>query len=198
MPRLEYRQVIKDMKSCRKLSDLHVAFSVWKYWSIIPIHITTTFIFPPINHISPYVFPPIIHTPTYFHLSSISIFFIYTIWALYGNLWATGHHLMETSYLKANPLGDRYLEWTPNLHSDRSQDSNLCARVSQGPQSASVSTLPTYFHYHPYLYVYLRISTCISFLPYTDLFLPIIPIHVPTYFPPITFILFAFLKYSAM
>ena len=40
---------------------------------------------------------------------------------------------METFYLKAHPLGDRYPEWTPNLHSDRSQDSNPCARGSQGP-----------------------------------------------------------------
>ena len=30
---------------------------------------------------------------------------------------------METSYLKAHPLGNRYPEWMPNLHSHHSQDS---------------------------------------------------------------------------
>ena len=47
---------------------------------------------------------------------------------------------METSYLKDYPLGNHYPEWTPNLHADHSQDSNPCARGSQGPQSASRST----------------------------------------------------------
>ena len=47
--------------------------------------------------------------------------------------------LKETSYMKAHPLEDRYPEWTPNLHSDRSQDSNPCARGSQGLQSADGS-----------------------------------------------------------
>ena len=51
---------------------------------------------------------------------------------------------MEASYLKAHPLWDRYPEWTPNLHSDRSQYSNLCARGSQGPQRASGSTVPPF------------------------------------------------------
>ena len=39
---------------------------------------------------------------------------------------------METSYLKAHSLWDRYPEWTPNLYSDRSQDSNPCASGYQG------------------------------------------------------------------
>ena len=49
---------------------------------------------------------------------------------------------MEAYYLKTHPLWDRYPEWTPNFHSDRSQYSNLCARGCQGPQSASGSTVP--------------------------------------------------------
>ena len=60
----------------------------------------------------------------------------------HGNLWAKGDHLMEVSYLTAHPLEGRYPEWTPNFHSDRSQYSNLCSRGSQGPQSASGSTVP--------------------------------------------------------
>ena len=55
-----------------------------------------------------------------------SYLLIQTIWAFYGNLWAKGDHLMETSYLKAHPFGNRYLEWKPNLSSDRGQDSNPC------------------------------------------------------------------------
>ena len=71
------------------------------------------------------------------------IFFTYTIKAFHGNLWAKGDHLMEeTSYLKTHPLRNRYPEWTPNLHPDRSQDSNPCARGSQGTQSANGSTVP--------------------------------------------------------
>ena len=48
--------------------------------------------------------------------STIAVFiyfillFFYTICAFYGKLWAKGDHLMETSYLKAHPLGDRYPE----------------------------------------------------------------------------------------
>ena len=49
---------------------------------------------------------------------------------------------MET-YLKAHPFEDRYPEWTPNLHSDRSQDSNPCVRGSQGPQNARGFTVPS-------------------------------------------------------
>ena len=49
------------------------------------------------------------------------------MWAFYGNLWGKGDHLMETSYLKAHPFENRYPEWMPNLHSNRSQDSNQCA-----------------------------------------------------------------------
>ena len=48
---------------------------------------------------------------------------------------------METSYLKAHPLRNRYPEWTPNHHSDRSQDSNPCALGSQGLRRASGSSL---------------------------------------------------------
>ena len=81
-------------------------------------------------------------------------FVIYKIWAFYGNLWAQGDHLMETSYLKAHPLGDRYPEWTPKLPSDRNQDSNPCARRSQGPQSARTHT---HTHTHTHLYnVFLK------------------------------------------
>ena len=40
------------------------------------------------------------------------------MWALYGNFWAKRDHQMETSYLKAHQLGNRYPEWMPNLHSD--------------------------------------------------------------------------------
>ena len=39
---------------------------------------------------------------------------------------------MKTSYLKAHPLWNRYPEWTPNFHSDRSRYSNPCAGGSQG------------------------------------------------------------------
>ena len=49
---------------------------------------------------------------------------------------------MEASYLKAHPLEGPYPEWTPNFHSDRSQYSNLCARESQGTQSAGGSIVP--------------------------------------------------------
>ena len=55
---------------------------------------------------------------------------------------------METSYLKAHPLGNRYPEWTPNLRSDRSQDSNPCARGFQGLQSTSGSTVPLRLSHH--------------------------------------------------
>ena len=54
-----------------------------------------------------------------------------------------GIYELKETYLEAHPLVDRYPEWTPNLHSDRSQHSNhLCARGLQGPQSASGSTIP--------------------------------------------------------
>ena len=43
---------------------------------------------------------------------------------------------METSYLKA------HREWMLYLHLDRGQDSNSCTQGSQGPQSASSSTVP--------------------------------------------------------
>ena len=64
------------------------------------------------------------------------------IWAFYGNLWTKGNHLMETSYLKAHAFWSRYPVWTSNFHSDRSQDSNPCARGSQGLKSESGSTVP--------------------------------------------------------
>ena len=48
---------------------------------------------------------------------------------------------METSYLKVRLLGNRYSEWTPNLHSDRSPYWNLYARGSQGPQNVGGSTV---------------------------------------------------------
>ena len=51
-----------------------------------------------------------------------SSLYIQTKWAFYVNLWAKGDHLMEISYLKAHPFGNRYPEWMPNLHSDRGQD----------------------------------------------------------------------------
>ena len=47
---------------------------------------------------------------------------------------------MGTSYLRAHPFGNRYPEWMSNLHSDRGQDSNQCARGSQG--------LPTHNRFH--------------------------------------------------
>ena len=71
-------------------------------------------------------------------------FFTYTKCAFYGNLWAKGDHVMETSYLKAHRFGNRYPEWTPNLYSDRGQDLNPCARGSQGLQSTSGSTVPRF------------------------------------------------------
>ena len=54
----------------------------------------------------------------------IPIFFIQTIWAFYGNVWAKGDNLMETFYLKAHPFENRHPEWMPILHSNRGQDSN--------------------------------------------------------------------------
>ena len=48
---------------------------------------------------------------------------------------------MDTSNLKANPFADHNPEWMPNLHSDHGQDSNQCARGSQGPQSPRIYSL---------------------------------------------------------
>ena len=77
-----------------------------------------------------------------FFIFYLFIFLIQSEFFFNVNLWAKEDHLLET-YLKAHSLVDRYPEWTPNLHSDRSQHSNhLCARGLQGPQSASGSTIP--------------------------------------------------------
>ena len=49
---------------------------------------------------------------------------------------------METSYLKAHPLEDRYPEWTPNLHSDRSlQDWNQCAEKGHDVDGDCLSSI---------------------------------------------------------
>ena len=70
------------------------------------------------------------------------LLFFFTMWVIRWNLWSKGDHLMETSYLKAHPFGNRYPEWMPNLPSDRGQDSNPCAWGTLGPHSAHGSTVP--------------------------------------------------------
>ena len=82
---------------------------------------------------------------------------------------------METSYLKAHPFGNRYPEWTPNLHSARSQDSNPCAMGSQerkrfhcttaAPPMFSRSLL--YSSSPPYNYLSVPPSVCLAPHPAT-------------------------------
>ena len=97
------------------------------------------------GEIRPLLIPSVIDSFLYLFcllFGDFIIIFICTKWVFHGNLWAKRDHLIETSYLKAHPFGNRYPEWMPNLHSDGGQDSSLCARGSQGPQSTSGSTIP--------------------------------------------------------
>ena len=68
--------------------------------------------------------------------------YIYTLWNFYINLYVKRDHLMKITYLKAHPFRNRYLEWMPNLPSDRGQDSNPCTWESFEPVGARGSTVP--------------------------------------------------------
>ena len=79
------------------------------------------------------------------HQSTFSFFFffIYTLWAFHGNLWAKGGtflwYLLSESPPAREPL-PRVRK--PNLYSDRGQDSNPRAWRPLGPQSALGPTEP--------------------------------------------------------
>ena len=70
------------------------------------------------------------------------IHFIYTIWGVYGNLFAK-----ETSYLKTPSFRSRCPEWMPNLPSDCGWDSNPCTLGSLGPLKARGCTVLNCNHY---------------------------------------------------
>ena len=78
------------------------------------------------------------------------------MWAFYGILWAKGDNLIEISYLKAHPSGNRYPEWMPNLHSDPA------TREFGDPKATKAQAVPLY-HGGPGLAWYLGEQSSVFF-----------------------------------